>query len=115
MTTVKDIIDGLDAKVLCGEDRLSEDIGSAFASDLMSDVLTLDADNLLLITGLANLQVIRTAEMSDVPFILFVRGKKVTDDMLELARLSDMVLMECEYSMFRTCGLLYEMGVSPVY
>lgn len=115
MVTVLDIVNTLNANVLCGESRLTEMVESAFASDLMSDVLTLDTDNMLLITGLANLQVIRTGEMSDVPFVVFVRGKKVTEEMLQLAKENDMVLMECEQSMFRTCGLLFDLGINPVY
>lgn len=115
MVTVLDIVDRLKANVLCGESRLTEKVDSAFASDLMSDVLTLDTDNMLLITGLANLQVIRTGEMSDIPFVVFVRGKKVTKEMIDLAKETDMVLLECQQSMFKTCGLLYEMGINPVY
>lgn len=115
MIKVKDIVDNLKARVICGKERLNENIKVAFASDLMSDVLTLDTDNMLLVTGLSNLQVIRTSEMSDVSFILFVRGKRVTDDMLKLAIDNDMLIVECDYSMFRACGELYQMGVKPVY
>lgn len=113
--TVLDIVNALNANVLCGESRLTEMVESAFASDLMSDVLTLDTDNMLLITGLANLQVIRTVEMSDVPFVIFVRGKKVSEEMLHLAKENELVLMECEQSMFKTCGLLFGLGINPVY
>jgi len=115
MVTVLDIVNKLNANVLCGDSRLTEKVESAFASDLMSDVLTIDTDNMLLITGLANLQVIRTGEMSDIPFVVFVRGKKVTTEMLELAKEIDMVLLECELSMFKTCGLLFNMDINPVY
>jgi len=115
MIKVKDIVENLNARVICGEDRLSENIAVAFASDLMSDVLTLDTENMLLVTGLSNLQVIRTSEMSDVSFILFVRGKRVNDDMLRLAIDNNMLIVECEYSMFRACGELYKLGVKPVY
>lgn len=115
MITVLDVVKRLNANVLCGEDRLGEKVDFAFASDLMSDVLTLDTDNMLLITGLANLQVIRTGEMSDVPFVVFVRGKKASQEMVDLAKETDMVLLECEQSMFRTCGLLFDMGINPVY
>lgn len=115
MITVQEIVDKLGANVVCGKDRLEEEIAVAFASDLMSDVLTLDTEHMLLITGLCNLQVIRTAEMSDVSFILFVRGKHVTDDISGLACDNNMVILQCEYSMFRACGELFKMGVNPVY
>lgn len=112
---IKDIARILDAKVLCGGEKLDYSIEVAFASDLMSDVLTLKNDHVLLITGLANVQTIRTAEMSDIHCIIFARNKKVTDDMLEIARENDMIVLECRYSVFRTCGLLYTHGVKPVF
>ncbi len=112
---VKDIIRILDARILCGGERLDYTIELAFASDLMSDVLTLSNDNVLLITGLANMQTIRTAEMSDINCIIFARNKKASAEMIELARESDIILMECRYSLYKTCGLLYAEGVKPIF
>ncbi len=86
-----------------------------FASDLMSDVLTQSNDHVLLITGLANMQTIRTAEMSDINCVVFARNKKATPEMIELAKESDIVLIACRYSLFRTCGLLYQAGVKPIF
>ena len=68
------------ATVVCGNGREDHEVQCAFASDLMSDVLTLDCNGVLLVTGLCNMQTIRTAEMADVSCILFVRGKKATPD-----------------------------------
>lgn len=112
---LKDVVQLLDAKVICGSRELDREIEFAFASDLMSDVLTLKNDNLLLLTGLANLQTIRTSEMSDICNIIFVRNKKATAEMIELAHENDMVLIECGYSMFKTSGLLYNAGLKPLY
>jgi len=81
----------------------------------MSDVLTLDTSNLLLITGLANVQTIRTAEMSNISYIVFCRGKKLSEEIIELAKENQMVLMECSYSVFKTCGLLYQSGLKAIY
>ena len=81
----------------------------------MSDVLRLNTEDLLLITGMANLQVIRTAEMSDIPFILFVRGKNVTSEMEKLAKENGIMLLQCKQSMFKVCGELYKAGLPPVY
>ncbi|MGM0409109.1 MAG: hypothetical protein ACQERU_14100, partial [Bacteroidota bacterium] len=81
----------------------------------MSDVLTLDTDNILLITGLANLQAIRTAEMSDISCIIFARNKKITQDMIDLAAENNMVLIECACSVFKTAGELYKAGINPVF
>jgi len=105
----------LGAKIVRGEEYLDREIEFAFSSDLMSDVLTLKSDNLLLVTGLANLQTIRTAEMSDINNIIFVRNKKATDEMMSLALENNMVLIECEYSMFKTSGLLFQAGIKPLY
>ena len=115
MVKVADVVNKLNASVICGKEDLDQDIHFGFASDLMSDVLTIDTDNLLLITGLNNLQTIRTSEMSDITFILFVRDKKVSPEMKELACENGITLIECGYSMFRTCSILGEMGLEPVY
>ena len=90
-------------------------IEQAFSSDLMSDVLTLLADNLLLITGLNNIQTVRTAEMADICHILFVRGKQPSEKMIELAEEQQIILMSTSYSMYKTSGLLWTAGLSPVY
>lgn len=112
---IREIGNIINAKVRCGKEFLDEDISFAFASDLMSDVLTLNSESMLLITGLANVQSIRTAEMSDIRCIIYVRGKKVSPEMIAIAEENEMVLLECEYSMFRTCGLIYKTGVKPVF
>ncbi len=112
---IKKICDIVEAEVVCGEQFMRKHIEKGFASDLMSDVLTLDTDDLLLITGLTNMQTLRTAEMADVSCVLFVRDKRVTEEMKELAIENEMILLECRYSMFRTIGMLFEAGLKPVY
>lgn len=104
-----------EATLVCGKTSLEKEVLSAFASDLMSDVLRLDSSDVLLITGLCNLQTIRTAEMAEVSCILFVRGKKITPEMIELANENRMVLMTTGYSMFRAVGELYANGLNPIY
>jgi hypothetical protein len=112
---IKKVAEILDGKVLCHPDKLEGEIEFCFASDLMSDVLTVTTDNLLLVTGLVNTQAIRTAEMSDISTIVFVRNKKVTKDLILLAHDLGMVLIEFNGSMFKACGLLYDAGVKPIY
>lgn len=112
---LKEVVELLNAKVVSGEELLSTEVEFAFASDLMSDVLTIEKDNLLLITGLANLQTIRTSEMSDINKIIFVRKKKASSEMIQLAIENDMILIECEYSMFKTSGILFKSGLKPVF
>ncbi len=112
---VNDIVQKLDATLVCGGNTDAIRIEVAFASDLMSDVLTLKDNNVLLITGLANMQTIRTAEMSDIQCIIFARNKKVTPEMIELAEENGMAIIQCRYSVFKTCGLLYQAGVKPIF
>ena len=113
--TIREILSLVNGTLLCGEALLEEQQSHAFASDLMSDVLTVKTNNFLLITGLANPQSIRTAEMSDVKCVLLVRGKAASEEMLELAQENDMVLMTSPFSMFKTAGILYSAGLKPVY
>ncbi len=105
----------LDAQIVSGPSNPGPEIERAFASDLMSDVLTVETEKMLLITGLANPQTIRTAEMSDVNCIVFVRGKKVTNEMQQLATELGITTLECKSSMFKTAGILYNAGVKAVY
>ena len=113
--TVGQIAEVLDAKIICGESNKDLKVDMAFASDLMSDVLTLKENNVLLITGLANLQALRTAEMSDIYCVVFARNKKVTEEMIELAEEAGVIVLECKYSMYKTCGLLFGKGLLPVF
>lgn len=112
---LREIAAAVQGEVICGQDRLDENVDYAFASDLMSDVLTIKIDHFLLVTGLANVQSVRTAEMSDVEYILFVRGKAVTEEMAALAEDNGMVVIRTDYSMFKTSGILYGAGLKPVY
>ena len=112
--TLREIVGLLDATVCTGEAHLDTEVQSAFASDLMSDVLTLK-DTPILITGLCNIQTLRTCDMACLQFVVFVRNKKPSADMIELAEENDMVLIACEYSMFKTCGLLFEAGLYPLF
>jgi hypothetical protein len=112
---IKEVAAILNAIISVGAERLNDDVKMGYSSDLMSDVLTLDADNLVLITGLANLQTIRTAEMADIRVIVFARNKKASEQMLELAAANDMCILESPYSMFKSSGLLFQAGLKPVY
>ncbi len=91
---------------------LDREIRSAFGSDLMSDVLCFDVSQGLLITGLANPQVIRTAEMGDIAAVLMVRGKEPLPATLELARQVGIPVLATSLIMFETCGRLYQAGLT---
>ena len=102
----------LDATVYAGADRMDEmQVMEACGSDLMSDVLAFVKEQGLLLTGLQNLQVVRTAEMMDMEAIVFVRGKIPNGEMIAAAERMEMVLMTTELPMFTACGLLYENGL----
>jgi len=112
---IKEIIGLVNGKIVCGEEYQEDELYIAFASDLMSDVLTVKIDDLLLITGLVNVQTIRTAEMSDIRCLLLTRNKVVTPEMKKIAQENDMVLITTPYSTFKTSGILYSNGIHPVY
>lgn len=112
---IKDLLAIIEGELLTGEAFTDNQIAYGFASDLMSDVLRLEADNLVLLTGLVNTQAVRTAEMSDINCIIFVRGKQIDQAVRELAIENDMVLIRTGYSMFKASGELYKAGLKPVF
>ena len=101
----------LDAQVLVGEENLGKHVYSACGSDMMSDVLAYVKDQAVLMTGLVNAQVIRTAEMMDMVCIVFVRSKEPTEEMLRLAQESGIVVMSTKKRMYEACGILYSNGL----
>ena len=112
---ISEIIRLTEARLLAGDPDKLIQIERAFSSDLMSDVLTLDDHQIVLITGLANVQLIRTVEMADVPVVLLCRNKKSTLEMIDLANEIGIVLLESPYSIFRSSGVLFQNGLKPVY
>jgi len=88
------------------------EISSAFGCDLMSDVLAFVKDQSLLLTGLVNPQVIRTAEMLDIKAIVFVRGKTPTDEMIDLSKKLNMVIMCTNLPLYISSGKLYSAGLA---
>ena len=101
----------LAAEVVCGEEELDREVYSACGSDMMSDVLAYVKDQAVLLTGLVNPQVVRTAEMMDMVCIVFVRSKSPTEEMVALARESGLVLMKTTKRMYEACGKLYASGL----
>ena len=101
----------LNAKVLCCEENLGKHVYSAFGCDLMSDVLAYVTDQAVLLTGLVNPQVIRTALMLDMVCIVFVRSKVPSEEMLALAKENGIVMMSTDKTLYNTCGVLYANGL----
>lgn len=108
ISTLKEL---LNAEVLCCEDSLDRSVYSACGCDLMSDVLAYVKDQAVLLTGLVNPQVIRTAEMMDMICVIFVRSKTPTEEMLSLARESGIVVLTTEKRLYEACGILYTNGL----
>mgnify|MGYP005792794591 CR=1 FL=1 len=108
---VQEIVSLLGATVLAGADKMDMEVRSACGSDMMSDVLAYVKDQAVLLTGLLNPQVVRTAEMMDVVCIVFVRGKQPTPAMVELAEKYGKIMLSTGASLFTACGLLYEHGL----
>jgi len=109
---LKDIVKILNAEVITGADLLEADIKMACGSDLMSDVLSFVKSGSLLLTGLTNPQVVRTAEMSDLAAICFVRGKKPGTETIGIAKSKDIPLLTTDLPMFESCGRLHRKGLS---
>ncbi len=103
----------LEAEVICGEEAdLEREVHSACGSDMMSDVLAYVKDQAVLLTGLVNSQVIRTAEMMDMVCIVFVRSKRPNPEMIEIAKDSGIVVMATKKRMYEACGTLFANGLN---
>ena len=111
---MNEIITLLEARQLCGDPQPKLDFTNAFASDMMSDVLAYGQGQALLLTGLLNQQVIRTAEMLDMRCIIFVRGKTPAEEVLTLAREKGIAVISTQRGMFTASGLLYGAGLRGV-
>lgn len=107
---VSEIIDILKAEVICGDD-FDLEVHTGCGSDMMSDALAFVKDQGILLTGLMNAQVVRTAEMLDMRCIVFVRGKMPGNDVVELAKRHDIMLLKTKERMFTACGMLYSKGL----
>ncbi|MCK5257233.1 MAG: hypothetical protein KAQ81_14475 [Deltaproteobacteria bacterium] len=110
--TLGEMRDILDAESLVGDDCMNIEVRDAFAADLLSDVLAFATEGTLLITGITNPQVVRTAEMLELIGIVFVRGKKPDEEVIKLAQQKKVPLLSTRYIMFETCGRLYRGGLA---
>ncbi|GEM_PF-104807 len=113
--TLKEIAEILEGEILNEGDRRDEKVTLAGASDLMSDVLAFMHTGSLLLTGLKNPQVVRTAEMADLCGVVFVRGKHPDEETLSLAKTKGLPLLKSRFTMFESCGRLYLSGLKPCF
>ena len=106
-----EIKDLLEAEVLIGEDQLDMEVKTAFMADLMSDVLAFATAGSLLITGLTNPQVLRTADVIDIAAIIMGRGKRLSPEMTQLAEMMNIPVLTTKYILFEVAGRLYSKGI----
>lgn len=109
--TLENVREMLDASVLTKDLDPELTVESAFASDMMSNVLAYGANKSILLTGLYNPQVLRTAEMMGMACVVFIGRRDPDPDVVALADDLEICLMRTNYSMFTACGLLYAAGL----
>ena len=110
--TLGKVLSLVEGKPISKQVDLNLEIQMGCGADLMSDVLAFTHEGTLLMTGLTNLQVVRTAEMAGITAIIFVRGKLPSPETIALAEEKHIPLLASKYTMFETCGRLYEAGLS---
>jgi predicted transcriptional regulator len=110
--TLEQVLSIIDGKAVSRNVDLSQQVNIACGADLMSDVLAFTHAGTLLLTGLTNPQVIRTAEMAGIRAVVFVRGKYPPPETTALAEEKNIPLLASRYTMYETCGRLYNAGLA---
>ena len=109
--TIREMAERTDAVVYAEPNQIDEDLNGAFGSDMMSDVLAFAENRDVLLTGLLNPQIVRTAHMLDMRCIIIVRGKTATEEIKRRAAENHIALLETKLSMYEASGKLYEGGL----
>ena len=109
--TLEEVLAAISGKAISRDVDLSASVAMACGADLMSDVLAFTHAGTLLLTGLTNPQVIRTAEMAGIQAVVFVRGKYPPPETIALAEEKGIPLLASRYTMYETCGRLYQAGL----
>ncbi len=108
---LKEIVEILQCKVWTNNVDMELEVECAFGADLISDILMRTKEPTLLLTGLTNPQIIRLSDMIDLFAIIFVRGKKPSEDLVKMANERGLPLLTTEYTMFKSSGELYKAGL----
>lgn len=108
---ISKIAELLSAEVHSCQAQMDREVHSACGSDMMSDVLAYVKNQAVLLSGLLNAQVVRTADMMDMRCVVLVRNKMPTEDMIRLAEESGIVLLSTSLRMYEACGILYANGL----
>jgi len=109
--TIQDVCVLLGAELICGDHSARLEPAKAYASDMMSDVLARVSDHTILLTGLVNEQVVRTAAMLELGCVIIVRGKTPSVDMIKMAEQNGLAMISTRHSLFDACGILFKSGV----
>ena len=109
--TLAEVLSIIEGRAISAQVDLSKEVSMACGADLMSDVLAFTHAGTLLLTGLTNPQVVRTAEMAGIDCIVFVRGKLPPQETIVLAEQKGIPLLASKYTMYETCGRLYQAGL----
>ena len=111
---VKDIVKILDGKVLSGQDQLEKEVKYVGAADMMSDVLALSKPDMIILTGHTSPQAVRTAIVTELLGLVFVRGKEIPSKTLEMAKEANLLIIQTESYMYAACGKLYAAGLRGI-
>ncbi|HNT70248.1 MAG TPA: DRTGG domain-containing protein [Bacteroidales bacterium] len=109
------IAKAIEGTVYTCKEYLDNEVEYGFSSDLMSDVLTIDREDVILITGLNNIQTIRTCELAEIKYVIYARNKMINTDIIKLANENKILVIQSPYSVFKVSGILYNLGVKPIY
>ena len=111
---IQDLIRIIDGTLVTQSSNLNREIKGGFGADLMSDVLASIQPEAVLLTGLCNPQVVRTAQMADIAAIVLVRGKQPPVETVHLANEENLPLISTPYGMFEVCGRLHDAGLASL-
>ncbi len=110
--SIRQICELLSGQIICNDELADNKVASACGCDLMSDVLAFTRPGSILLTGLTNSQVVRTAEMLDLKAIVFVRDKRPDERTIQMAQGLHMVLIITPFPLYESCGRLYKIGLA---
>jgi len=108
---LRTIAELLEAEIFCTEEQLDKEVPCAFGSDLISDILMCTKEPTLLLTGLTNPQIVRLSDMIDLLGIIFVRGKKPTQELIEMAKERNLPMISTAFTLYKSSGILYNNGL----
>lgn len=108
---LREIAEALEAEVLIEGTDMDIEVSCAFASDLISDILMCTTESTLLLSGLTNPQIIRLSDMIELFGIVFVRGKKPSEEVIAMAKERELPILTTQFTMYKTSGILFNMGL----